>query len=427
MSKSLEPHESNHHPARIMRWEIVGLLMLYSFMSWFNRISFAVADERIMEQFQLSSSQIGNIDSALLIAYTLCMTPGGWVIDRFGPKAALIVMGFGSALFVAGTGCVGMALNAATWASVANLTGVAFLAFVAVRALMGSFSAPIYPASAKLVSHWIPLTQRAWANGLITGAAPVGMAAAHVVFGFLINRYTWERAFVITGSITALVAILWAIRGRDQRQDSRPKAPWWTLLRNRSLVLLTISYAAVGYFEYLFNFCSEYYFKGVLLIPEDVSRRYASYTNLAQAAAMPVGGLLADLMMRRYGYRAGRAFVPVLGMLASAGTLFAATRTTDTDWTLVWFVLANAAIGATEGAFWTTAVELGGRRGGTSAGIVNTGGNLGGALAPSVTRGLGQLFGGDWHPGFYIGSLVCLFGAALWVWIDPRERTPDSE
>ena len=47
--------------------------------------------------------------------------------------------------------------------------------------------------------------------------------------------------------------------------------------------------------------------------------------------------------------------------------------------------LALAAVGACEAPIWTTAVELGGRRGGTAAGICNTGGNAGGLLAPIVT------------------------------------------
>src|SRR5216684_3423385 len=185
-----------------VRWQIVGLLMAYSFMNWQNRMSIPVADGPIMEEFQLSSTKIGIIDSSLLVAYTLCMTPGGWFIDRFGPRLALIIMGFGTAASVALTGLAGHALLGIE---------MAFFSFLAIRALMGSFSAPIYPASGKLVSHWIPFTRRAWANGLITGAAPVGMAASHVVFGFLVDHYTWRNAFAITGSVTSFLALAWMV------------------------------------------------------------------------------------------------------------------------------------------------------------------------------------------------------------------------
>src|SRR5262249_9812931 len=41
-------------------------------------------------------------------------------------------------------------------------------------------------------------------------------------------------------------------------------ANWLGLLRNRSLVLITLSYGAIGYFEYLFFYWMTYYFSKVL-------------------------------------------------------------------------------------------------------------------------------------------------------------------
>src|SRR5438067_13376498 len=91
-----------------LRWQIVAILVAYSFMTWFNRVSISVAyDERIKDQFAdastgqpaISEEQIGLVISAFLFAYMVCMTPGGWFIDRFGPRLALIGMGLGSALF----------------------------------------------------------------------------------------------------------------------------------------------------------------------------------------------------------------------------------------------------------------------------------------------------------------------------------------
>ncbi len=458
-----------------VRWQIVALLMGYSFMNWFNRVSISVADQKIMDEFQFSSPQIGMVDSALLLAYTLCMTPGGWLIDRFGPRKALVVMGFGSAFFVALTCLSGHPLLGA---------GLAFASFLVIRSLMGSVSAPIYPASGKTVSHWVPFRRRAWANGLITGAAPLGIATAHVLFGYLTDVRGWRTSFVITGTFTAVLALLWTRYSADspsqhpsvndaERQLIRgeriylagksglrgekvpepdgggtavtpvipvehrgakaeeggtgvtPVAPtaWGTLLRNRSLVLLTLSYAAVGYFEYLFIFCTEYYFKAVLKLDVDVSRRYSFIATLAMVVTMPLGGLLSDLLVRSWGYQLGRALVPVIGMVGSAATLFAAAFTQDPLWTLIWFTLAHGAIGATEGSFWTTAIELGGRSGGTSGAIVNTGGNAGGVLAPYATRWIGSY---DWRMAFCLGSVICLVGVCLWWWIDPRERVNQS-
>ena len=82
--------------------------------------------------------------------------------------------------------------------------------------------------------------------------------------------------------------------------------------------------------------------------------------------------------------------------------------------------VALASVGGTEAPFWTTAQELGGRRGGTAAGICNTGGNAGGLVAPIVTPLVGKYFG--WGPAIALGSAVCLVGLILWFRIDPTER-----
>src|SRR5262249_43027582 len=97
------------HPTSV-RWRILALLLAFSFMSWFNRVSMPVAyDERIRAELGISEEAIGYVYSALLFAYMLYMTPGGWFVDRCGARLALAVMGLGSALFVVATGAVGLA------------------------------------------------------------------------------------------------------------------------------------------------------------------------------------------------------------------------------------------------------------------------------------------------------------------------------
>ena len=51
--------------------------------------------------------------------------------------------------------------------------------------------------------------------------------------------------------------------------------------------------------------------------------------------------------------------------------------------------------------------------------MLNTGGNLGGMLAPVVTPLFSDFFG--WRAGLGLASGLCVFGAVLWVWIDPDE------
>src|SRR2546425_2253036 len=115
-------------------WRIVALLMLVVALGHFNRVGISVAGTaRIMSEYGLKETQMGLVYSAFLLCYTLAMLPGGWLIDRWGARAALMVLTFGSTVFVALTGCVGLVFHEgpAVW-----------LGLLAVRSLMGVVNAP---------------------------------------------------------------------------------------------------------------------------------------------------------------------------------------------------------------------------------------------------------------------------------------------
>jgi MFS family permease len=448
----------------------MALLMAFCFLGHINRLSMRVAgDERLLTEFCLTPTQIGTVYSAFLFAYTLCMIPGGWVIDRWGPKTALVVFGLGSAVLEGLTGLGGLGFAS---------SGMALVSFLVIRAMMGMANAPLHPGTSRMVPLWIPPRQHGWANGLLQAAAGCGIAGVTIFFGYLIDWVEWRSAFLIVGTLTGLLTILWiayasndplrhasvnqeeleVIKGTSAPQpltlapapilaptparlsEGGPEADsdspkWWRLLTNRSLVLLTVSYGAVGYFEYLFFYWMNYYFAQVLRLGQEESRFYSSIPPLAMVVGMVGGGWVSDAMVGLLGFRRGRKFVPVLGMTVGAAMLYVGVKASTPAWIVLWFSLALGAIGATEGPFWSTAVELGGRRGGTAGGLFNTGGNIGGLLAPLLTPWVAQyfqsepwvqqLFGNSWRMSLYLGSLVCFLGVVLWIWIDPGQIQED--
>ena len=59
-----------------VRLRILGLLLAFSFLSWFNRLSMSTAgDLRIMEELSLTPTQMGSVYSAFIGAYMLGMIP----------------------------------------------------------------------------------------------------------------------------------------------------------------------------------------------------------------------------------------------------------------------------------------------------------------------------------------------------------------
>jgi MFS family permease len=442
---------------------VVALLMLVVALGHFNRISMSVAGtERLIPEYGISVTRMGMVYSAFLVCYTLCMVPGGWFIDRYGPKVALAVLCAGSTLGVALTGMTSV---------VGNNALLLWLSLLVVRCPMGAANAPLHPGSAHMVGHLVPWPQVSLSNGLVTFAACVGMAGTYKLFGPLMDHLGWPGAFYASSGLTFFVLVVWLslapqpptrLVTEGGAQPERPAAesdPRFfpsnpqikdasaihgvvpgildshlpeiaetaiaqpgsaaAVFRHRGLICLTLSYAALGYFQYLFFYWMQYYFQDVLDLGKERSRLYSTLVVLGNGVGMVLGGWLADRTARWPG-RFSRALVPVSGFIGSAAVLMAGLMTTHAQLTLVCFIGAMVALGMIEGPSWTTAVQLGGRRGGMAAGVMNTGGNAGGLLAPVVTPQLSLWFG--WQVGMGLAALVALVGAALWLGIDARER-----
>ena len=109
-----------------------------------------------------------------------------------------------------------------------------------------------------------------------------------------------------------------------------------------------------------------YYFETVLRLPEALSHPYAAIPPLAMAVGMPLGGWLSSPEHARR-TAGSRKIVPMLGMLAGAVLLIGGVSAREPAWIVTWFALALGAVGMAEGPSWATAIDLGGRRGGSSA------------------------------------------------------------
>ena len=107
-SQSFNSAADSQLPASGVRWKILALLMAYAGLVHYNRVSIATAGtEHIMPEYGIDATSMGMVYSSYLFLYTLFMLPGGWLLDKIGPKRALLVVGFGSALLVPMTGLMG--------------------------------------------------------------------------------------------------------------------------------------------------------------------------------------------------------------------------------------------------------------------------------------------------------------------------------
>jgi MFS family permease len=291
-----------------------------------------------------------------------------------------------------------------------------------------------------MVHEYVPAGSRSLANGWVTCAACAGIAATYYGLGALMDRFGWPSAFLACSLATFVVACVWTAgtRGRAGAPGPAPGDPrtpqaargMLDMLTRKGVLCLTVSYAALGYFQYVFFYWIEYYFETIQGQSVDVARRYTTLITLAMGVGMVAGGWIADRLPRSLPGRARRALVPVAGLVGSGLAFEAGVYSSSAAATVAAFMLASALIGSCEGPFWTTVVEMGRPYGGTAAGLMNTGGNAGGTLSPWVTPLLGSFFAAHvgeadgWRMGLAVAGLVPILGAVLWWGVEAAERDP---
>src|SRR5262245_23894362 len=206
-----------------VRWMIVAMLVGLAFLAQFNRYNISVVgDERWIGPDKLSKEQVGMVYSALLLVYTICMIPGGWLIDRIGPKRALTGMGLGLGFCVILTGVLGWL----GWAIAAL-----WVPLLLIRGLAGAASAPLHPGAAQSASLWVPLGGRSAANGLITAGALLGIALSYPGFGWLLDQIDWPWGFIVCGVALMAFALVWNALASDA-----PAGHPWTNPAEQQLV-----------------------------------------------------------------------------------------------------------------------------------------------------------------------------------------------
>jgi ACS family glucarate transporter-like MFS transporter len=417
---ALEPvHQGAQFEPR--RAGIVLLMVAFSIMSYFDRIIMSIAGPLVMREMRLSETQMGVIYSAFTFSYGILMIPGGRLADRFGPRRVLTVMGLGAAAFTGLTALGGCPLLGA-WLGV-------FPSLLAIRLSLGVVTAPLYPSCAIMNARWTPPRRRARVWGWVASGTGIGGALAPLLFAWMTAQYGWRKSFVISALVTGALSAIWYFYTRDfphAPQTPAAIAPKlrvrWREMFRQHLILLTVSYLTTNYFEYIFFYWLYYYFVQIRHASSRESAISSAVIWTAWAIMTPVGGWISDRLADRLGVKKGRRLVPVLGLTAAGILLIVAINVTAPVPMVILLFLTLGLAATTDGPYWVSAGDLGGENVGVASGILNTGGNVGGFLAPIVTPLVAARFGWSW--ALYAGSFVVVAGAVLWFFIDVARFRP---
>ena len=182
------------------------------------------------------------------------------------------------------------------------------------------------------------------------------------------------------------------IRGLDEKGEikqanvqKRPKVPWSVLLKHSNMWAVMCAYATYQYSLWIFLSWLPSYL---------VDHRHFSLIKMGYFAAMPLlggvvgdtcGGWLTDkLLVKTNSLKFARRSVAILGMVGCGVSILPAAMTSNPLTAVYCLTSAMFFLEVTIGPAWAVPMDIGGEFSGTVSGMMNMGGQIAGALSPTV-------------------------------------------
>jgi ACS family D-galactonate transporter-like MFS transporter len=187
-----------------VRYWILAIIVTATAINYLDRANLSIAAPIVKKQLHISDVEMGLIFSAFSWTYAALQIPGGWILERIGPRKTFgVALVFWSIV----TGCISLARG--------------FGSLLGLRLALGAAETPAFPANNTLVSRWFPTRERGAATGSYTAGEYVGLAIAAPLLAWMATQYGWHSVFYLTGGLGLAFAFVWLGWIRDSPQSDK--------------------------------------------------------------------------------------------------------------------------------------------------------------------------------------------------------------
>lgn len=342
------------------------------------------------EELKFSKTQMGLMDTAIMLPYSVFQMLLGRAADNMGPRRTVTAC-------LALTGISMMSFG--MWSS--------YIIFLVLLFLSGTFQAPAWPACCKCLSAWFPDKSQNTVFGLMSTSAYGGSIIASAIAVYLYSYYGWRLVYLpLSVSVLGLSLVAWmSLRMPDDYMISIPgktvvidqvgikiKPTMWELWHLPMVSELAVAMLCLK----LVRYCIYLWFPVYLMEGRGLP---ASSTGIL-LVMFDVGGVAGSALL---GYAADKHSSLFHTWLAVVGStlsfiFFLLTVSWGLTYNALWLLLAGACICGPDALLGgSVAVSIGerdGRNAGAAvAGLINGFGSLGGVLEGPLVGYITQLYG----------------------------------
>jgi ACS family glucarate transporter-like MFS transporter len=415
------------------RWVVLGVIILASFVAYTLRTNVSIVSETMMTDLGMNEYQLGLVFSAFAAGYALFQFPGGLIGDRFGPRKTIAAI---AVLWTVLTVITAIIPGAETW-PLAFTVG----ALVVTRFLVGATNGPFFPVTiGGTIERWFPASQWGLPNGLSSTGLTLGAAATAPVVALLMEMFGWRNALLIVAPTGLIAAFAYWVFVRDEPADhprvtpeelefirsERPPAEhgigsgaWKLVLKDRNILLIAVSYFCMNYVFYLFFSWFFYYLVNVREFSASDAGMFTAAQWVLGAVGATAGGFACDMLIDKIGIRRGTRYQTMSALVLSGLFLYVGATSGHVLLTVVALCVSFGFTQLTEAPMWVATMNVAGKHSQAATGVLNTGGNIPGAIGGLLVPFIAGLLG--WPAAIISGSLFAFAGATVWFFIRADE------
>ncbi|HLK03934.1 MAG TPA: MFS transporter [Candidatus Acidoferrum sp.] len=385
---------SNSTPLTSYQFRLLAVLALINFVNFAARQVFVPLIPMLRNLLGVSDSQLGSLQTLLLVVLALGSIPSGFLADRFSRKGIIAV---GILFWSAATFAGGLAAN--------------FMLLLVARSFVGLGEAAYAPAAQSMISGSFPQERRASAQAIFASGMLLGGACGQVIGGLVAPRYGWQMALFVVAlaGIFPALALLWVQEPpRGPRSDVVPILQILSVPAFLAMIGggICITFSSVSLISWGVDFAVTY--KGFTV--REASVLLSILVLCSAILGVLCGGFVADRLQKRFSY--GRLIAVGLALLVAAPFLLLAIQSEEKNIVLIGLFIATFFMSWYHGPVTAVIHDMMPRRAhSTSIGVYMFATQLVGGLGPQVIGTISDQR--DQQVALQIAAAVLVCGALL--------------
>lgn len=414
------------------RWQIFVVACGTSWLLYLHRYIFGLIKPVLVEEWGLGKDDLGLLDSAFSVAYSLFQIPLGMATNAFGVHVML------TAMLVVWS--IGLGMHA--WAPNSKYLWAA-------RAMLGLGQSAVFAAQSQITRAWFPRSVRTIIQGWLgVFFGRFGGLSANLIVGSLllgVFAFPWRNVVYVFAGLGLLHGVLFALayrnspRGHPRVNDAeanliegldekgakpKPRVSFREMFRTMSprsignMLFLNLQSVLSSLADNVFSAWIPLFLWEVHQLKFKEMGFYASLPLLGGALGGAFGGLLNDVLIARTGSpRWSRTAVGFLGKGIAGALLLVSLMWYDqprvfclmlffvkffSDWSLV--------------TSWGCVTDIGGSASATVFAFNNAVATFGAILAPILYGYIAEYSG--WTPVFLTAAATYIVCAMTWLAIN---------